>query len=95
MRRSNLPDVPGLSPSSFHFSVGFLYLNHVFGQMVLKLIRTNEIEKKKPMLIHTNHPLITSSHIERYLFFSDGSVLIRNFLRNGRLSGLTNRACEA
>ena len=37
--------------------------------MVLYLIRTNEIEEKKKMFIHTNQPLFTSFYLKRNLFF--------------------------
>ena len=42
------------------------------------------------MFIHTNQPLITSFYIKNEPMFcriSDESVLIRNFLRNGRVRG--------
>ena len=42
---------------------------HVLSQMVLKLIRTNEIEEKKTMLIHTNQPLMTSFYIKNVPIF--------------------------
>ena len=38
-----------LSPSRLHFQ-WFLYQDHVLSQMVLKLIRTNEIEEKERCL---------------------------------------------
>ena len=59
-----------LSPSSFHFSVGFYnikyYQDHVLSQMVLKLIRTNEIEEKKGCLFTITE--ITAFYIKKYLF---------------------------
>ena len=64
--------------------------------MVLQLIRTNEIEQKKSAYSHQR----TFNHIILYkksTFLSqitDESALIRNFLRNGRVRGLTDRAPE-
>ena len=46
-----------------------LYQDHVLNHMVLKLIRTNEIEEKKTMFIHTNQPLITSFDVKKLLIF--------------------------
>ena len=49
------------------------------------------------MFIDTNKPLITSFYIKTVPIFcriSDDSALIRNFLRNGRVRGETDRACE-
>ena len=51
--------------------------------------------KRKKVFIHTNQPLITSFYIKKVPIFSrisDESVLIRTFLRNGRVRGLTDRA---
>ena len=49
------------------------------------------------MFISTNQPLITSFYIKKVpIFFriSDESALIRNFLRNGRVRRLNDRARE-
>ena len=67
-----------------------LYQDHVLSQMVLKLIRTNDIEKKIMMFIHTDQPLITSFYIKKITIFcriSDESALLRIVLRNGRVRG--------
>ena len=49
------------------------------------------------MFIHTNQSLITSFYTKKVPVFcriSDESALIRNFLRNGRVRGLTDQARE-
>ena len=43
---AHLLEYTDLSPSRFHFQ-WVLYQDHVLSQMVLQLIRTNEIEEKK------------------------------------------------
>ena len=51
--------------------------------------RTNEIEEKKTIFIHTNQPSITLFYkkIPSFRRISDESALIRNFLRNARVRG--------
>ena len=46
---AHLLETTDLSPSRFHFSVG-LYQDHVLSQMVLKLVRMNEIREKERCL---------------------------------------------
>ena len=70
---AHLLETTDLSTSRFHFSVGFFYQDHVLSQMVLYLIRTNEIGAKKNIVcskfeLQTNQPSITSFYTKRFLF---------------------------
>ena len=59
-----------LSPSRFHFSVGFISRSCFESDGLIAY--SNEWDwKEKTMFIHTNQPLITSFYIKRYLFFAE------------------------
>ena len=78
-----------LSPSRFHFSVGFISRSCFESDGFIAY--SNEWDwREKTMFIHTNQPLITSFYIKKVPIFcriSDQSALIRTFLRNGRVRG--------
>ena len=59
-----------LSPSRFHFSVGFISRSCFESDGFIAY--SNEWDwREKTMFIHTNQPLITSFYIKRCLFFAE------------------------
>ena len=86
---AHLLENTNLSPSSFHFSVGF-YITIMFWVRWFYSLFERMRSRRKKMFIHTNHPLITSFYIKKVPIFcriSDESALSRNPLRNGRVRG--------
>ena len=84
-------------PFQLSFSVGFYVKIMFWVRWFYSLFEWMTLEKKRTMFIHTNQPLVTSFCIKKVLIFcriSDESALIRNFLRNGRVRGFTDRTRE-
>ena len=59
-----------LSPSRFHFSVGFYIKIMFWVRWFYSLFERMRLTKRKNNVIYTNQPLITSFYIKRSLFFA-------------------------